>query len=81
LRMLAADARFANLDSVLVKYRQQSTRRNPQHWRFNLRARTSNFGSRSIFRRSLGITFVAGWLVVPEPLREPIFRWLLLKRG
>lgn len=80
LRMLASGACFANLDDSLVRYRQQVVSRRQQHWRFNLRARTRNFATRMIVRRTLGIVAVAGWCAVPEPLQATVFRWLVLRK-
>jgi glycosyltransferase involved in cell wall biosynthesis len=80
LRWLNAGVRFANLPQVLVRYRQQVTRRNPRHWRFNLRARTHNFAPSYLLRRTAGIGCIAVWSAVPGALQESIFRALILRR-
>jgi GT2 family glycosyltransferase len=79
LRWLNAGVRFANLPQVLVRYRQQVTRRNPLHWRFNLRARTSNFAFTFPLRRAAGIGCIALWSALPAALQESIFRLLMLR--
>ncbi len=73
LRLLNAGVRFANLDSVLVQYRQQTNRRSSEHWRYNLRARRRNFRARMWPRRGLGIAAVAAWSAVPGSLQERLF--------
>lgn len=81
LRLLNHDVRFANLPEVLVRYRQQSTARNPQHWKFNLRARTRNFSRRQFPRRVMGVLAIATWRVIPKPIQEKVFRRLLLRNS
>lgn len=80
LRLLNRDVRFANLPEVLVRYRQQSTARNPQHWQFNLRARTRNFSRRQFPRRVMGVLAIAAWRVIPKPIQEHVFHRLLLRK-
>jgi glycosyltransferase involved in cell wall biosynthesis len=78
LRWLNAGVRFANLPQVLVCYRQQVTRRNTLHWRYNLRARTRNFGRSFIVRRAAGIGCIAVWSALPAVVQESVFRLLML---
>ncbi len=80
LRWMNAGVRFGNLPHVLVRYRQNSTRRNHQHWRFNLRARTRNFRMRHLLRRVVGISVIAMWMILPAPLQEAGFRAAMLGR-
>jgi glycosyltransferase involved in cell wall biosynthesis len=79
LRLLNSGVRFANLDEVLVRYRQQNTQRNPKHWRYNLRARTSNFKLRYVGRRTLGVVAIAVWGRLPTGFQKAVFRMLLLR--
>jgi glycosyltransferase involved in cell wall biosynthesis len=79
LRWLNAGVRFANLPQVLVRYRQQVTRRNTLHWRYNLRARTRNFARPFIVRRAAGIGCVAVWSALPAVVQESLFRLLMLR--
>jgi glycosyltransferase involved in cell wall biosynthesis len=81
LRLLNNGVRFANLDEILVKYRQQSTRRNNMHWRFNLRARTKNFSGRHLPRRLVGLAAIAVWQMIPPAVQERIFHRVLLRKG
>ena len=80
LRWQNAGLKFANLPEVLVKYRQKSTSRRALHWRFNLRARVKNFGSRYAARRTLGIVAIGTWILLPTRVQEIAFRALLLRR-
>jgi glycosyltransferase involved in cell wall biosynthesis len=80
LRWLNAGVVFANLQQVLVRYRQQQTRRHAKHWRYNLRARVRNFGAPYLVRRAAGICCIALWSVLPSPVQESVFRALILKR-
>jgi len=81
LRFLNNGVRFANLQEVLVCYRQQETRRDPRHWEFNLRARKSNFRFRYLSRRVLGICAISLWRKLPAKVQELVFHGLLLRRG
>lgn len=80
LRWMNAGLSFANLPQVLVHYRQDNTRRSQLHWRYNLRARTSNFSSRYSILRILGIACIATWAALPTVVQEHIFKFLILHR-
>jgi glycosyltransferase involved in cell wall biosynthesis len=80
LRWMSAGILFANLPHVLVQYRQDDTRRDQLHWRFNLRARTSNFCRQHLVRRAIGIACIATWAVIPKKVQEKIFKALVLRR-
>lgn len=79
LRWLNRGVKFANVPNVLVKYRQAQTRRHPNHWRFNLRARVRNFGSSHLLRRIAGIACIGTWSILPAPVQESVFRFMLLR--
>jgi glycosyltransferase involved in cell wall biosynthesis len=81
LRLLNQGVRFANLKEVLVRYRQQNTRRNPVHWRYNLRARTRNFSMRELPMRLVGICAMAVWGSLPVGVQERVVYGLLLRRS
>lgn len=80
LRWMNAGLRFANLPQVLVRYRQDNTRRDPLHWRFNLWARTSNFSKQHLIRRAIGIVCIATWVALPKTVQDQIFKALILQR-
>lgn len=80
LRWMNAGLGFANMPQVLVQYRQNNTRRNPRHWRYNLRARTSNFSPNYFALRILGIACIATWAILPHVFQEQIFKFLILHR-
>lgn len=79
LRWLNAGLHFANLPQVLVQYRQDNTRRDQRHWRFNLRARTSNFSGQHLVRRVIGIACIATWIAMPKKAQEQVFKKLILR--
>lgn len=81
LRWMNAGLRFANLPQVLVQYRQDNTRRDQRHWRFNLRARTSNFSGQHLVRRVIGIACIATWIAMPKKVQEQVFKALILRRS
>ncbi len=81
LRLLNQGVQFANLKEVLVQYRQQNTRRNPGHWRYNLRARTRNFSTRELPMRLVGICAIALWGGLPGVVQERVVYCLLLRRS
>lgn len=80
LRLLNHGVQFSNLQEVLVRYRQQSTARNPLHWKFNLRARTRNFSNRYLLRRVIGMLIIFTWRVIPQPIQEQVFHRVLLRK-
>lgn len=81
LRMVNRGVRFANLPDVLVRYRQQHTSRNPNHWKFNLRARKRNFAMRHLPYRLMGLCIISVWGKLPTGLQQRLFHGLLLRRG
>lgn len=81
LRWMNAGLHFANLPQVLVQYRQNNTRRDQRHWRFNLRARISNFSGQHLVRRTIGIACIAMWVAMPKIAQELIFKTLILQRS
>ena len=80
LRWMNAGLRFANLTQVLVHYRQDNVRRSRHHWRYNLRARTSNFNSCYLILRILGIACIATWAALPWVVQAHIFKFLTIYR-
>jgi GT2 family glycosyltransferase len=78
LRLSNHGVRFANLQQVLVRYRQADTSRNRGHWDFNLQARTRNFSWHGRLRRALGIAAIAMWSRIPRALQQRVFRGILL---
>lgn len=79
LRWMNGGIQFANLPQALVQYRQDNTHRDERHWRFNLRARISNFSGQHLIRRTIGIACIAIWIVMPKAAQEHIFKFLLLR--
>jgi glycosyltransferase involved in cell wall biosynthesis len=80
LRLLNNGARFANLSQTLVRYRQQSTSRNPDHWRYNLKARRKNFAGSFALRRLAGIGMITVWIHTPIIVQKAVFKLLLLRK-
>lgn len=81
LRLANRGVRFANLSTVLVRYRQQHTSRNPRHWEFNLRARMRNFTTRHLPHRVLGLCIILVWGKLPLGFQQRVFHGLLLRKG
>lgn len=79
LRLLGKGVRFSNVTPVLVRYRQQNTQRKADHWKFNLKARLRNFGTRHLLRRAAGIAAIAVWRFVPFGIQDRIFKRILLR--
>jgi glycosyltransferase involved in cell wall biosynthesis len=79
LRWMNAGLLFNNLPDVLVHYRQDNTLRNYLNWQYNLRVRLSNFNTRYLIRRIIGILCIAIWVSVPEKLQERIYQSVLLR--
>jgi glycosyltransferase involved in cell wall biosynthesis len=80
LRWINAGVLLNNLPYVLVQYRQNNTRRDHLNWKYNLRARISNFSTRHLVRRIIGIVCIATWMAVPGKLQEYIYKVVLLHR-
>jgi glycosyltransferase involved in cell wall biosynthesis len=81
LRLLNAGARFGNLAEPLVNYRQDATHRSADNWRYNLRARRTNFSAALWPRRVAGIAIIAAWSVTPAWLRARIYDLVIFRRG
>ena len=80
LRFANQGIRFANVPDILVRYRQQFTRRAPRHWRFNLKARIRNFDRQFFVRRIGGIAAILIWSLMPGRVQELLFRTLVLRK-
>lgn len=81
LRLLHRGVCFANLQVVLVRYRQQTTYRNTEHFRFNIRARMRNFRFRQLPFRVLGICTLVVFSHLPAALQERVFHGLHFRRS
>jgi glycosyltransferase involved in cell wall biosynthesis len=81
LRLMNHEVRFANLKSILVRYRQDHTRRQTSHWHFNVRARRRNLAMHRLPRRLLGICAISVWARLPAGVQEALFKALLLRRS
>jgi glycosyltransferase involved in cell wall biosynthesis len=81
LRWMRAGIRFANLPQILVRYRQNETRRNTQVWRYNLKARIRNFATEHMVRRIVGICGIGIWMALPAAVQERAFKALVFRRA
>jgi glycosyltransferase involved in cell wall biosynthesis len=79
LRLLNAGARFANLDAVLVRYRQPLFTRPNANWRLNLKARIKNFGTSQLLLRIAGIIMIAIFACIPTAVQAQIYRRVVLR--
>ena len=80
LRLCNNGVKCANLDQVLVFYRQQDTHRDIKNWQYNLRARIRNFSTRYIALRILGICYVVLWSYLPTSLQETLYRKIIFRK-
>ena len=79
LRLLNKRVRFANLGDILIRYRQQDTRRNSLHWRYNIKARLKNFTMRHSLPRLAGLCGIVIWGSLPGFFQKKLFHSLLLR--
>ncbi len=70
LRLQNSGVIFANLNIILIKYRQISNIRNNVHWKFNIKSRLANFNSNYVILRVLGIFFVSIWIILPYFIKK-----------
>lgn len=80
LRLLRRGVRFANLDAVLVKYRQADAGRPRQHWKYNVVARIKHVSLPALPLRVMGIVALSVWTWLPHRAQARISRLLLLRR-
>ena len=80
LRLCNKGVKCANLDQVLVLYRQQATQRDMKNWQYNLRARIRNFSTRYIILRLLGICSVALWGYLPISFQETLYKKIIFHK-
>lgn len=80
LRLINAGVKFANLSSVLVRYRQDSTNRPGAHWQYNLHARWRHLSLKLLPHRVVGLAVILGWMVVPRRLKDQLFRYMLFRK-
>lgn len=79
LRWMNQGVQFANLPQVLVEYRQDNSRRELDNWRFNLRARMSNFSGQHLILRAIGIACIVIWAALPQQVQEKLFNQLIFR--
>ena len=78
LRLLNAGFIFANLDDVLIKFRQKIDVRSNVHWKQNIRARVSNFKSKCAAQRICGIIIMLSWLLIPASVKGVLYKNIVL---
>ena len=81
LRLLNCKVIFANLSEPLVKYRQQFTNRSKENWKCNIRARIKNYSSPYRFKKIIGISCIALWMIVPIVFQRFLFQINQLKKA
>ncbi|WP_072550368.1 MULTISPECIES: glycosyltransferase [Candidatus Fukatsuia] len=80
LRLINKNAKFANLDKILIQYRQSTLSRPDINWRFNFKARIKNFRPHDLIRRVSGIAIIGCWAFLPRKIQESIYKVLILRR-
>ena len=81
LRLINHNVKFANLALPLVKYRQQHTSRNFQHWKYNLKARIKNFSSPHKLLKIVAILGIVFWMILPAKIQRPLFKVIQLRKS
>jgi len=79
LRLINKGIKFANLDKILIQYRQSTLNRAHVNWRFNLKARIKNFKLNYFIRRVSGIVMIGCWAFLPKKIYEFIYKALMLR--
>ena len=79
LRLLDRGCRFANLQQVLVSYRQGDSKRSSRHWSYNLRARLRNLNVRSFPIQMIGLGVLSVFACLPGSVQVRLYRNLLLQ--
>lgn len=74
LRMLGRGVRFANMPEYLVTYRQDSTHRPLDNWKFNVRARWLHLSAPHRLLKLGAIGLLALWAYLPSPMREAFYK-------
>lgn len=80
LRLLNRGVRFANMQEVLVQYRQGETNRQMKNWRYNLKARILHISKDLFFLRLLGIVAISIWSITPDFMQKKIYQLAILKK-
>ncbi|AYB49149.1 glycosyltransferase group 2 [Candidatus Williamhamiltonella defendens] len=79
LRLTNKGAKFANLDQILIQYRQSTLSRSYLNWRFNVKARIKNFCVTHLLRRVAGIIMINLWAFLPKKIQEFTYKSLMLR--
>ncbi len=79
LRLMNKGAKFANLDQILIQYRQSTLSRSYLNWRFNVKARIKNFCVTHLLRRVAGIIMINLWAFLPKKIQEFTYKLLMLR--
>jgi glycosyltransferase involved in cell wall biosynthesis len=80
LRLLNNGAKFANLSSTLVRYRQQITYRNRENWTFNAKARIKNFSRPYCFEKIISILGIIVWAYLPKKTQQLFFKLIQYRK-
>lgn len=78
LRLLSGGTRFANIPKCLVFYRQDSTHRSAENWKFNIKARLLHVSHPDRVLKVVVIALLAVWAVLPKWLRKVFYRKAIL---
>ena len=80
LRLLNNGAKFANLPSTLVRYRQQITYRNRENWTFNAKARRKNLTRPYLFKKIIAILGITVWAYLPKEVQQFFFKLIQFRK-
>jgi len=70
LRFLKNGVKFANLEDILIYYRDSNKFRSKDNWVFNLRARYKNFYKKNFYMKIISMLMIALWMLIPEKIKN-----------
>ena len=79
LRLLNNGVQFANLSEFLVGYRQQSSSRHRDNWKFNFKARKLHISQPYKFRKYLVLILLRAWVILPNFFQELLYKKMVFK--
>lgn len=75
LRLLSSGAKFYNLNTPLIKYRQDSLVRNIDHYKYFLKARINNFKLKFFPRNIIGISMLLFVVYMPNFILDIYYKF------
>ena len=79
LRLISRGVHFANIPECLVLYRQDSTHRSVNNWKFNIKARMLHISSPDRILKIATIVLIAIWALLPKSFCGKFYRKTILR--